>query len=198
MSTVAGCCLAAINFVKLFVFSILNDFEFKGFSRLGTLFFVGLAAASMALPSKVDATPIFVPFNADMTASLAAPTVGLAENDNNYLFTRATNWTTLEKDLTGEKTGLELSHTPFPYTQDGFTAKDAASFNNDYMFQLGTDNGVRKINTSTGALSLPFDVVDAGNNAFGIGYDALSNTIGVGIYDAGNMTFKLLDGSTGS
>lgn len=50
ISTVAGCFLAAFNFVKLFVFSILNAFKFKGFSRLGTLFLKrGMVAGLTAL-----------------------------------------------------------------------------------------------------------------------------------------------------
>jgi len=174
------------------VYCIINALAFKGCSRLGTNALVKTMSVAVILvfvtERKVDAAPVYVPFNADLTASLAAPTVGLAENDNHYFTVRGTATGRLNKDLTGE-TSVFINPS---------TAKDAASFNNDYMFQLGTDNGVRKINTSTGDLSLPFDVVDAGNNAFGIGYDASSNTIGVGIYHAGNMTFKLLDGSTGS
>ncbi len=143
----------------------------------------------MALPSKVDASPIFVPFSADQSTNLSsAPSsyVGLAATDNNFLVTRAVDTATLNQNLTGETYAFD----------NPSTAKDAASYNNSQMLQLDTANTIRKVNLSNGssdvalAISVP--------NAFGIGYDALSNIVGIGMYDNGNMTFRRIDGTSGT
>lgn len=145
-----------------------------------------LAAASMAAPGQADAAPIYVPFVADQQASVRFPVVGLAENDNHYLLTNPGSTSTMNKDLTGETDAFANFD----------TTRDAASYDNSSVLQLSTAGALIRADSSTGA---PLQGIGAmGGGAFGVGYDAATNTIGVGLYASGMMSFRILDGTTGS
>mgnify|MGYP006290069801 CR=1 FL=1 len=68
------------------------------------------------------------------------------------------------------------------------------------MFQLSTTDGIRKVDLSDGSQVLINGNlgIDAGANAFGIGYDPSSNSIGIGNFNGSTMSFSSYNIGTGT
>jgi len=154
---------------------------------------IGLASlAAMGVmagaPERADAD--LVAFSADQVGNVTAPVYGLGANSTNYLLTGSGATATLPKDYTGN------GEDSFAFGNPD-TAKDAASFDETLMLQLGGDNNVYKVDLSNGsAVSINGNPsISAGNNSFGIGYDANANVLGIGRYDSSEneMTFLTYD-----
>jgi hypothetical protein len=159
-------------------------------AKLGAL---GLASF---IPAKSEGQ-IVAMFTPDQSATVSAPVVGLAATDNDYLLT--TTGTTAKLPL-GFSSGDYIigGDDGLPGFSNPASAKDAASFNNDYMFQLGADNTIRQVRLSDGARININDKIgiETGNHTFGIGYDAGTNTLGIGQFDGTDMTFRTYDLNT--
>lgn len=154
------------------------------------MFVLTLALAGTVLP-QADGQ-ILATYSPDVSATVDAPLVGLAATDDDYLLIHLGDWATLPKGFTGD-TQEDVQFT------NPSSAQDAASFNNEYMFQLGTDNNLFMVNLSTGAQT-PFNnqnSINLGQNTFGIGYDAGTDTLGIGRFDGAQMTFRTYAVGTG-
>lgn len=146
---------------------------------------IGAMALASALPMKAQTA---FNFSADRSGTVAAPVYGLAATDSDYLLVHSGDTSKLPLNFTGN--GQETPIFTNPFTP----VKDAASLNNDYMFQLDSSGNIRQVNTLTGNTNSSFGVLSTGtSNTFGIGYDASTNRLGVGQYDGSDMTFKLYD-----
>lgn len=147
----------------------------------------GLSAilAGSALPANGQ---VVVNYSPDQIGSVSAPVEGLGATSSDYLLTGVGGTAELEKNFTtnGQDSGIFSNPT---------TAQDAASFDDNYMFQLDTNNNISKVDLSSGAPTAinGSSGITAGANSFGIGYDANSNSIGIGLFDNGTMTFKEYD-----
>ncbi|MCC5840053.1 MAG: hypothetical protein JJT96_08010 [Opitutales bacterium] len=148
---------------------------------LRTCPFVFALAASIAPQMHGQILAVYEP---DVSATVSAPIVGLGATESDYLLIHTGDWSELPKNFSGN------NQEDVRFTNPA-TARDAASLDNDYMFQLGTDNNLRKVNLSTGAQT-PFNSnnsIHLGNHTFGIGYDAGTDTLGWGRFDGSEMTF---------
>ena len=129
-----------------------------------------IAAGTMA---SSDAATL-VSFTPTASGTTAAPIVGMSAAGSDYLLTGTDTTRRLAQDFTGN--GKDV---------DGFgnpsTAKDAASFNTDYHFQLSTTDTIRQVNTTTGVSNSNFTPLNITGNTFGIGYNASTDTLGVGV-----------------
>ncbi len=152
---------------------------------------IGLAAL-VGTPEKADAG--YVAFNPTQTSTTSAPIVGLGATDSDYLLTATGATGTLDRNFTGN------NQEQFAFGNPSY-AQDAASFNNDYMFQLGVDNNLTKVNLTDGSLSLINGNPDIhlGAYSFGIGYDSATNSIGIGNFNpnTSEMSFSSYNLGTG-
>lgn len=151
---------------------------------------VGLAAL-VGSAQHTDAAMI-VNYTPNQIGLVSAPIVGLGETTSDYLLTNAFGTSTLDKNFNGNNQQI-------PGFSNPTTAKDAASFDNNYMFQLGSDGGIRKVNVSNGdqVFFNQLASLDPGAGAFGIGYDPVSNEIGIGRFDGNIMSFSSYNLGTG-
>jgi hypothetical protein len=141
-----------------------------------------------------------VPFNftADRSGTTLSPIYGLASTDSNYLL--SSSGFTKEKELNFSNFNETEQNTLPGFTHTEFPIIDAASFNNDYMFQLDSSGNIYKVNTTNGSFDTSFGtggVVETGtSNTFGIGYDATTNRIGIGQMNGSEMKFGTYDVGT--
>lgn len=149
---------------------------------------IGLAAL---VGGEAKAAPVQVTYMPNQVGTVAAPIVGLGSTSTDYLLTNQFGTSTLNLNFNGN--GQQV-----PGFENPSTAKDAASHNDQYMFQLGTDNNVRRVNLTNGNIDVPFGIFSAGPGAFGIGYDSSLNQIGIGKIQNGQMTFQVYDLGTGA
>ena len=144
-----------------------------------------LIGSSLAVAGKVA-------FNPTQTSTTSAPIVGLGATDSHYLLTNPTVTATLDRNFSGNNQEV-------PSITNPSYAQDAASFNNEYMFQLGVDNNIRTINLADGSYHPSMNIFSAGAYSFGIGYDFISNSIGIGNFNPNTsvMTFSVYSLSSG-
>jgi hypothetical protein len=145
------------------------------------LIFIQLFGVQSAAAAQFDYTP-------DQVGTVSAPVVGLGDTSEDYLLTNSGSTATLDKNFTGNNQEDYIISNPV-------SAQDAASFDDEYMLQLGTDNNITKIDLDDGSLDMINGNIDiyTGAHTFGIGYDADVNQIGIGKYDDGQMTFQVYD-----
>jgi hypothetical protein len=150
---------------------------------------VGLAAL-VGSAQKADAS-VIVDYNPDQIGSVSAPIVGLGETSSDYLLTASGGTAILDKNFNenNQETGV--------FGNPG-TAQDAASFDDNYMFQLENNDNISKVNLSNGALTAinGNSGIHVGAGSFGIGYDPISNSIGIGNFDGSTMSFSSYDMDT--
>ncbi|MFT4312081.1 MAG: hypothetical protein ACMXYF_02530 [Candidatus Woesearchaeota archaeon] len=153
---------------------------------------LGAIAAATILPTKHVDGAILVTYTADQSGIVTKPVYGLSSTDSNFFLSGRIETDSLSKNFTGN------NQESYVFVNPTLT-KDAASFNNDYMFQLGADNTIRQVRLSDGARININDKIgiETGNNTFGIGYDAGTNTIGIGQFDGSQMSFRTYDVGTG-
>lgn len=94
-----------------------------------------MAALGLALAAHGQ----FIP---DREATVSAPVAGIAATDGDYLLTYRTVTASLPQKFTDSSQAIPLYANPV-------SAQDAASFNNEFMFQLGIDYNIRQINLVT-------------------------------------------------
>ncbi len=133
-------------------------------------------------------SPEVVPFSVAKQVSVFATIYGISANSTNYFLTSSGITYSLDKNFEGNNQETYAFDNPH-------TDKDTTSFDEDHMLQLGTDNNLRKINIPDGEQVFLGDEpsIHMGHNTFGIGYDANINTVGIGIYANGEMTFRRFD-----
>lgn len=153
----------------------------------------GLVGLTSLVGSVNKADAGLVSYSPDQIGSVSAPIIGLGETSSDYLLTTQFGVAKLDKDFNGnnQETGI------FGNPQ---TAQDAASLDDTYMFQLSTTDGIRKVDLSNGnQVFINGQIgINAGANAFGIGYDPSSNAIGIGRFDGSTMSFSSYDIGTGT
>ncbi len=138
-----------------------------------------IAAGTMA---SSDAATL-VSFTPSASGTTAAPIVGMSAAGSDYLLTSSGSTRRLAQDFTGNNQDYNAIPTPS-------TAKDAASFSDAYHFQLDTNNFIRQVSTTTGDANTNFNSLNVGG-AFGIGYNASTDTLGVGVINGGNIDVQL-------
>ena len=152
------------------------------------------AVSVMVIAAWAAGTPVQVSFTADQTGTVSAPVVGLGATSEDYFLVNPGGTTFLDKSFDGN------NQEQFAFSNPSL-AQDAASFNDNYMFQLGTDNNITKVNLTDGSLSLINGNPDIylGAYSFGIGYDATANSIGIGNFNphTSMMSFSKYDLGTG-
>jgi hypothetical protein len=154
----------------------------------------GLVAGVCLLGSVVSAHGAFITtYSPDQTGTLSGPVEGLAATSTHYLLTNLGGSAKLDKNFDGNNQESGIFVNPSH-------AQDAASLNDSYMFQLGIDNGVRKVDLSTGNLVALNGTagINAGPGSFGIGYDPVSHSIGIGNFNGSTMSFSRYDLDTGT
>lgn len=135
--------------------------------------------------ANADASPVQVTFTPDQSGTVSAPVVGLGGTNSDYLLVNPGGTVTLDKNFDGN------NQEQFAFSNPSI-AQDGASFDDNYMFQLGTDNNIRRVDLADGSRDTSIDIFSAGAYSFGIGYDAVSNSIGIGNFnpDTSEMTFS--------
>jgi hypothetical protein len=147
-----------------------------------------MGLASLLGPAKSDGA-VIVTYTPDQSGTVQNPVYGLSSTDSNYFLSGQTGTSSLPLNFNGNNQQTPLFSNPA-------SVKDAASLDNDYMFQLGTTGDLFKVSTVDGKLNVPFGSLSLGSSTFGIGYDALSNAIGIAQYDGTNMTFNTYNVAT--
>ncbi|GEM_PF-4482102 len=152
---------------------------------VGYIVMLAVTAAAAGQPVAVDFTP-------EQSGTVQFPVRGLGATDNDYLLTHSGSTTTLDKDFDDNNQEEYAFGNPS-------TAQDSASYNDEYMFQLGGDYGLRKVRLSDGALTAINGSagIHLGANTFGIGYDATLNQIGIGKFASGQMELLIYDLESG-
>ena len=108
----------------------------------------------------------------------AAPIVGLSSAGEDYLLTNEGATSRLPKNFTGNNQDTYAFLNPS-------TAKGAASFNDDWHFQLDTANFIRQVSTENGWANPDFTTMPV-PGSFNIGTDLHTNTLAVGRSTAGH------------
>ena len=97
--------------------------------------FMAVAIAGLGATQSIAA--VLVDYNPDQIGSVSAPIVGLGATSNDYLLTASGATGTLDKNFNGN------NQEQFAFGNPD-TAQDAASFDDNYMFQLGNDENISK------------------------------------------------------
>ena len=94
----------------------------------------------------VVTSPAVAPFTVQKQGGVEVPLVGIAANNANYFLVTPGNpgaTYVLAKDFDGNDQATAIFNNPSP-------AQDATSFDEHYMLQLSTGNGIRKVDLSDG------------------------------------------------
>lgn len=145
-----------------------------------------IAAGLAGMPERADAD--LVTFNPTQSGNVADPVYGLSATSNNYWLTYSGDVSALPRTFMGDNQENIIFGFEFP------SAMDAASFNEQFKLILSDNNNIYMVDLLGNEQNINGNPnISAGNNAFGIGYDADANVLGIGRYDAGQMTFLTYD-----
>lgn len=154
-----------------------------------------LPVAALALCANPSMGQSVFSFVADRSGTVQNPVYGLSATDTDFYLSDQNFTRTLPLNFTGNGQDSTLANwtNGNPFTP----VVDAASFDNNYIFQLDSSGNIYKVSTVNGAFDTSFGtsgVVNTGSNkSFGIGYDADTNKIGIGKLDGSDMTFGTYD-----
>lgn len=125
---------------------------------------------ALALASTVPSQGALVAFKPTQSNLVTNPVVGMSQTDNDYVLTSDGGTFSLDKAFSTDNAEVGL-FTNFTNTQD------AASLDKNTMYQLGTNDGIYKIDMVTGDIQNigSLSNLSAGAGAFGLG--AVDNSI---------------------
>lgn len=146
-----------------------------------------LGAAALAVtPAKGNISA----FSATQSGLTDQIPVGMSQTASDLYLTGADDSAKLAKSYSGNNQDTFAFNNPA-------TMKDAATFDNSYALQLGTDNTLYKVKLSDGTLAefSPSNFgISAGANAFGVG--KLGNDFIVGYWNGSELSTRKLDSSS--
>ncbi len=174
----------------------LTDIISKPFSSLKKAALIPAAALAMYV-TPVSGQTVFN-FSADRSGTVQNPAYGLSQTDSDFFLSDQNFTRTLPLNFNGN--GQDNTLTNWTNGNPFTPVVDAASFDNNYVFQLDSSGNIYKVNTTNGTFDTSFGtngVVNTGSNtSFGIGYDSNTNRIGIGQFDGTDMTFGTYDVGT--
>jgi hypothetical protein len=113
-----------------------------------------------------------ISFTPDQTGLTDKPILGMSQTTDDFYLTSAGGLYSLDKNFSG-------NYQENPEFSNFQTAIDAASFGDDFTLQLGDDNGIYKVNNSTGNVTAfgSLFALNAGNGSFGLGANFEDNKV---------------------